>query len=185
MGTDHLVVIYGLDLLIALLAIGAAAMANLQRTREPFPRWHLLLPGLLAFAGALILFSDPDIRDLAVPLVWLVGTGGTLAGAARGALIRLDCDQTHRLVRVNRGGDAAWAAWAMVLFATIQGSIETGLNASTAYEQAAEFLMLLAGGYLLGRSIVTWLRARAATHRDLHEAREPHRSKTKKNLRRM
>lgn len=173
MSLQHLVVIYGLDLLIVLLAIGAAAMANLERTLQPFPRRHLLLPGALAFAGALILLADPDIRDLSVPLVWLVGMGGTLAGAARAAILRLDCDRTHRLVRVHRGHDAAWAAWAMILFAMIQGSIETGLNASTPYEQAAEFLMLLAGSYLFGRSVVAWVRARAGTHRDL---REHHRS---------
>jgi hypothetical protein len=180
MSLSHLVVIYGLDLLIVLLAIGAAATANLERTRQPFPRRHLLLPGLLAFAGALILLVYPDIRDLALPMVWLVSVGGTLAGAARGARIRLDCDQAHRLVRVHRGRDAAWAAWTMVLFAIIQGSLETGLKANNPYETTAEFLMLLAGGYLLGRSIVAWLRARAATHRDLHEAREPRRSSTKR-----
>ena len=61
----------------------------------------------------------------------------------------------------------------MILFAMIQGSIETGLNASTPYEQAAEFLMLLAGSYLFGRSVVAWVRARAAPHREL---REHHRS---------
>ena len=180
MSVSHLVVIYGLDLLIVLLAIGAAATANLERTLQPFPRRHLLLPGLLAFAGGLILLVYPDIRDLPVPEVWLVGVAGTLAGAARGAGIRLDCDQAQRQVRVHRGRDAAWAAWTMVLFAIIQGSLETGLKANNPYETTAEFLMLLAGGYLLGRSVVAWVRARAATHRDLHEARESLRSSPKR-----
>ena len=129
MTLSHLVVIYGLDLLIVLLAIGAAAMANLERSLEPFPRRHLLLPGLLAFAGALILLADPDIRDLPMTAVWLVGVAGTLAGAARAAILRLDCDQTHRQVRIHRGRDAAWAAWTMVLFAVLQGAIESGLSA--------------------------------------------------------
>jgi hypothetical protein len=57
-----------------------------------------------------------------------------------------------------------------VLFATIQGSIETGLRTENPYEATAEFFMLLASGYLLGRSVVAWLRARTATHHDLLEA---------------
>ena len=65
------------------------------------------------------------------------------------------------------------SAWTMVLFAAVQGSIETGLRAENPYESTAELLMLLASGYLLGRSVVAWLRARSATHRDLQEAREP------------
>jgi hypothetical protein len=170
MSLSHLVVTYGLDLLIVLLAIGAAATANLERTPQPFPRRHLLLPGLLALAGALILLAYPDIRDLANAAAWPAGMAGMLAGGLRGAVIRLESDQTHRLVRVHRGRDAAWAGWAMALFAGVQGAIETGLRAGSPFETTAECLMMVAGGYLLGRSIVAWLRARAATHLDLHEA---------------
>jgi len=166
----HLVIMYGLDLLIVLLAIGAAAAANLERRPEPFPRRHLLLPGLLGFAGTLILLAYPDIRDLANPEVWLIAATGVFAGALRGWAMRIDSDLAHRQVRVHRGSDAAWAGWLMVLFATIQGAIETGLRAENPYETTAEFLMLLAGGYLLGRSLVGWLRARAADHHDLLEA---------------
>ena len=43
----HLFIIYGLDVLIVLLSIGAAASANVERTREPFPRFQLLMPGLV------------------------------------------------------------------------------------------------------------------------------------------
>jgi len=167
MTTRHLFVVYGLDVLIVVLTIGAAASANVERTREPFPRLQLLLPGLLASAAAVILLSYPDIRDLADPGVWLVSTVGLLAGACRGALMRMDCDHTVRIVRVWRGNDAAWAGWVMVLFAVIQGSIETALRAGNPYETTAEAVMLLTGGYLLGRSIVSWLRARAMPHLDL------------------
>jgi hypothetical protein len=167
MTARHLFIIYGLDVLIVLLSIGSAASANVERTREPFPRFQLLMPGLLAFAGAMVLLSYPDIRDLADPGVWLVSTVGGLGGACRGALMRLDSDHTFRLVRIWRGQDAAWAAWVMVLFATVQGSLERALRPDNPYETTAEALMLLAGSYLLGRSIVSWLRARTLAHHDL------------------
>jgi hypothetical protein len=163
----HLFFIYGLDILIVLLAIGAVATANPERTRQPFPRLQLLMPGLLAFGAALILLSYPDIRDLADPEVWLVSAVGLVTGGCRGALMRMDSDQAFRLVRVWHGRDAVWAAWVMVLFAAVQGSIETALRAENPYETTAEAAMLLSGAYLLGRSGVGWLRARALAHHDL------------------
>lgn len=166
----HLLIMYGLDLLIVLLAIGAAVMANPERTPQPFPRLLLLLPGLLAFAGTLVLLSYPDIRDLANPEAWLVGVAGIVVGGVRGWALKIESDRAHRLVRVQRGRDAAWVSWMMTLFATIQGAIETGLRAENPYEATAEFLMLLASGYLLGRSVIAWLRARTAVHHDIHEA---------------
>jgi hypothetical protein len=165
----HLFIIYGLDVLIVLLAIGAAATANIERTRQPFPRFQLLMPGLLAFAAALILLSYPDIRDLADPEVWLVSAVGLTTGACRGALMRMDSDHIFRLVRLWRGRDSALAAWVMVLFAAVQGSIETALRAENPYETTAEAVMLLSGGYLLGRSVVSWLRARVMAHHDLKD----------------
>jgi hypothetical protein len=167
MTARHLFIIYGLDVLIVLLAIGAAASANVERTPEPFPRIQLLMPGALAFTGAMVLLSYPDIRDLADPGVLLVSTVGVLAGGWRGARMRMDSDHTRRIVRVWRGQDAASAGWVMVLFAAVQGSIERALRPDNPYEKSAEGAMLLAGAYLLGRSIVSWLRARAMAHHDL------------------
>jgi hypothetical protein len=164
-----MLIMYGLDLLIVLLAIGAAVSANLERRPEPFPRRQLLVPGLLGFVGALILLAYPDIRDLVDPEIWLIASAGIAVGAVRGWAIGIESDHAHRQVRVHGGHDAAWAGWLMVLFAAIQGAIETGLRAENPYETTAEFLMLVAGGYLLGRSLVTWLRARAADHHDLFE----------------
>ncbi|MBN9086381.1 MAG: hypothetical protein J0J01_05695 [Reyranella sp.] len=166
----HLLVMYGLDLLIVLLAIGAAVTANPERHPIPFARWQLLLPGVLAFAGTVILLSYPEIRDLANPEVWLVAAAGIVAGGARGWALTVASDRAHGLVRVVRGSDAVWVGWAMVLFAAIQGAIETGLRAENPYESTAEFFMLLASGYLLGRSAVAWLRARTAGHIDLLDA---------------
>jgi hypothetical protein len=165
----HLMVMYVLDLLIVLLAMGAALASNHERRRTPFPRLQLLLPGIFAFASALILLAYPDIRDLADPQVWLVGLASFLVGSLRGATMRIESDRVHGLVRVAHGRDASWIAWIMVLFATAQGAIETGLGEANPYEPTAEFLMLLAGGFLLGRSAVVWLRARDASHHDLQE----------------
>ena len=169
MSARHLFIIYGLDVLIVLLSIGAAATANVERTREPFPRLQLLMPGLLAFAGAMVLLSYPDIRDLADPGVVIVSTVGVLAGGCRGALMRMDSDHTLRRVRVWHGSDAAWAGWLMVLSAAVQGSIERALGTENPYEKAAEAVMLLAASYLLGRSIVSLLRARALAHHALKD----------------
>jgi hypothetical protein len=71
------------------------------------------------------------------------------------------CDHAPGRVTLRSGSDGVWVAWAMALCAGIQGSIETGLSAQNPYEAAAELLMLLSSGYLLGRSLVAWLRARA------------------------
>jgi len=165
----HLMVMYICDLLIVMLAIGAALAASYERRRTPFPRLQLLLPGIFAFAGTLILLVYPDIRDLADPQVWLVGLVSFLVGSLRGATMQIESDRVHVLVRVPHGRDASWVAWIMVLFATAQGAIETGLGEANPYEPTSEFLMLLAGGYLLGRSVVAWLRARDASHHDLQE----------------
>ena len=162
-----LAIMYSLDLVILLLAIAGALVAGRERRQRRVPRWHLLIPGLAGMMGTLILLSYPDIRDLADPGVWLVLSVGLLTGGCRGALMRLDSDHTFRIVRIWRGQDAAWAAWVMVLFATVQGSLERALRPDNPYEATAEAAMLLAGTYLLGRSLVSWLRARAMTHHDL------------------
>lgn len=100
----------------------------------------------------------------------MLAFAGIVAGGARGWALTVDSDRAHGLVLVVRGSDADWVGWAMVLFAAIQGAIETGLRAENPYESTAEFFMLLASGYLLGRSAVAWLRARTAGHTDLLEA---------------
>lgn len=167
MTARHLFIIYGLDVLIVLLSIGSAASANVERTREPFPRLQLLMPGLLALAGAIVLLSYPDIRDLPDPGVWLVSTVGLVAGGCRGALMRMESDHAFRVVRVEHGRDAAWAGWSMVLSAIVQGSLETALHTGNPYEITAEAVMLLSAGYLLGRATMSWLRARTMPHHAL------------------
>jgi hypothetical protein len=163
------VMMYGLDLLILLLAIAGALVAGCERRQRRVPRWYLLVPGLVSAICTLILLSYPDIRDLADPQMWTIGLGGVAVGALRGWAMRMDSDHAFAQVRVRHGGDAAWIAWTLVLLAAVQGAIETGLRAENPYEATAELFMLITGGYLLGRSVVAWLRARSGTHVDLQE----------------
>lgn len=163
------VMMYGLDLLILLLAVVGALFARPGTRKKPMPQWYLLIPGLASLLCTVILLSYPDIRDLADPQMWMIGFVGVAIGAARGWAMRMDCDHAYALVRLRHGADAAWAAWILVLLATLQGVIETGLRADNPYEATAELVMLIVGGYLLGRSVVGWLRARSGAHVDLLE----------------
>jgi hypothetical protein len=169
MHTPVLIVMYGLDLLILLLALGGALVANGERNRHLVPRDRLLLPGVLAFAGTLILLSYPEIRDLGDPQAWLVVLAGITVGAARGWAMKLHPDRAFRVVRLERAGDGLAVGSLTALFAAVQGGIETGLRDENPYEATAELLMLIASGYLLGRSLVLWLRARTGGHVDLKE----------------
>src|SRR5690349_15274764 len=142
---------YGLDLLILLLALGGALVANGERRQRLVPRNRLLLPGVLSMSGSLILLSYPQILDLANPEAWTVAAVGILVGAVRAWMMSLQPDQAFRVVRLERADDGLAAGSLMSLFAAVQGGIETGLHAENPYESTAEFLMLLTGGYLLGR----------------------------------
>lgn len=165
----NLVIMYGLDLLILLLAIAGALVARCERKQQRVARWSLLVPGLVSACCTLILLSYPDIRDLKDPQMWTIGLGGVAVGAVRGWAMHLDSDQVFSQVRLANGSDAGWVAWSLVLLAAAQGGIETGLRAENPYEATAELFMLITGGYLLGRSLVGWLRARSAAHVDLQE----------------
>lgn len=163
------IIMYGLDLLILLIAVAGALFARCERKQQKVPRWFLLVPGLASTIGTLILLSYPDIRDLADPQMWTIGLVGVAVGAVRGWMMHMDSDHAFAQVRLRQGADAGWVAWLLVLFAAVQGAIETGLRAENPYEATAELLMLIAGGYLLGRSVVAWLRARTGPHVDLQE----------------
>lgn len=163
------VIMYALDSLIVVLAIAAAIMANAERRRTPFSLYRLPLPGIFAFCGAVILLAYPEIRDLVNPEVLTVAMAGTVVGALRAMLIRIESDRRHKLVLLHGAGDGVLFGWLMVAFAAFQGAIETGLRAENPFEATAEFLLLLCSSYLLGRSMVVWLRACTAQHHDLLE----------------
>lgn len=167
--TPTLIIMYGLDLLILLLALGGALVANGERHRHLVPRNRLLLPGVLSIAGTIILLAYPQIRDLANPEAWMVALAGIAVGAVRGWAMTIQSDQAFRVVRLERASDSLLAGSLTAIFAAIQGGIETGLHSENPYESTAEFLMLIASGFLLGRSLVLWWRARTGPHVDLKE----------------
>jgi hypothetical protein len=165
-----LIIMYGLDLLILLLALGGALVANGERHEHLVPRARLILPGVLAILGAVILLAYPNIRDLADLQAWSVGLTGVAVGALRGGMMSLQVDQAFGLARLHRAGDGIMVGGLMAVCAAVQGGIETGLHSENPYETTAELLMLLTGGFMLGRSIILWLRARTGPHVDLKEA---------------
>jgi|KBSSwiStaDraftv2_1062776.scaffolds.fasta_scaffold341815_2 hypothetical protein len=165
-----LVIMYGLDLLILLLALGAALVANGERHGRLVPRNRLVLPGVLAILGAVVLLAYPEIRDLADLQAWSVGLTGVACGTLRGWFMNLQVDQAFGVTRLHRAGDGIVVGGLMTVCAAVQGGIETGLHAENPYETTAELMMLLAGGFMLGRSVILWLRGRTSPHVDLKEA---------------
>jgi hypothetical protein len=85
-------------------------------------------------------------------------------------MMSLQVDQAFGLARLHRAGDGIMVGGLMAVCAAVQGGIETGLHSENPYETTAELLMLLTGGFMLGRSIILWLRARTGPHVDLKEA---------------
>ncbi len=150
-------------------AVAAAASAAREVRRRPIKRWRLLAPGLLATFSTTILLAYPDILDLLRTQVWLLGLLAALVGAARGHWMGLDSDHGWRLVRLSRGYDGFVVSLAVALFATIQFILEQKGDDDGPYEPTLEFVMIVASGYLLGRSVVAWFRAGSIHHVDLHE----------------
>jgi hypothetical protein len=124
---------------------------------------------VLGFTGTIILLAYPDIHDLADLQSWSVGLFGIAVGMVRGRMMTLQSDQAFGLVRLSGAADGVVVGSLMALFAAFQGAMETGLHAENPYEPTSELLMLLTSGYLLGRSVLLWLRARTGPHVDLRE----------------
>ncbi len=163
---SKLFIIHGIMLLGA---VAAAMSAAREIWRRPMNRWRLLAPGLLATLATTILLGYPDILDLLQPAVWTLGLLAALVGASRGHWMGLDSDHGWRLVRLSRGYDGFVVALALALFATIQFTLELKGNDDSPYEPTLEFVMIVASGYLLGRSVIAWFRAGSIHHVDLHE----------------
>lgn len=163
---SKLFIIHGVMLLGA---IAAAASAVGEIRRRPMKRWRLLAPGLLATFATTVLLAYPDILDLMRAQVWLLGLLAALVGAARGQWMGLDSDHGWQLVRLGRGFDGFVVSLAVALFATIQFILEQTGADDGPYEPTLDFIMIVASGYLLGRSVIAWFRAGSIHHVDLHE----------------
>jgi hypothetical protein len=156
----------GVMLALALASTVCAIALTRQRIR---PSWVVPATGVLASLSAIALLSYPDVRDLLQLEVWSIAAVGILAGAARGQFMRLDSDHNWHLVRLRWAYDWMGTAIVVLLLAILQFAIEIRLRQQNPFETTVELPMVLASGYLLGASLVAWVRSGSIAHADLHE----------------
>jgi hypothetical protein len=160
---------YAVDGVMLALALAAALCAVALTRHRIMPSWVVPAPGVLASLASIALLSYPDVRDLLELQVWSIASVGILAGAARGQFMRLDSDHNWRLVRLRWAYDWMWVALAVLLLAILQFAIEIRLRQQNPFETTVELPMVLASGYLLGASLVAWVRSGSIAHSDLHD----------------
>ncbi len=161
---------YVSDLLILGFSLAAAFMAWREMGQRVVAHWHLLMPGLLASLGTASLVAYPEMLDLLQPARWTTGTLAFLIGALRGVLIGMTSDHVFRLVRLEKAADSLVVAAAQALCATVLTIGEFLTGRPERLEPTIELVLILTGGYLLGRSVSAWFRARAIAHFDLGDA---------------
>ncbi len=161
--------LYVIDAVMVLSALFSAISAFAECRPVPIPRWRLLMPGAFALLATILVLAFPVPSDLMDAEFWTVLTVSVLVGVARGSFIAMASDHYWRLVRLERGLDAFVAAVGLVLVGIVQFAIEVTTRAENYVETTFEFIMSVIAGYLLGRSIASWFRARALHHHDLKE----------------
>ena len=161
--------LYIVDAVMVLCAAGAVASAAGEVRRLPMRRRHLLLPGLFAMLATILVLAFPQPSDLMDVEFWFVLIVCILIGVVRGAFIGMASDHYWKLVRLDRGIDSLLAAVAVLIVGIIQAYIETSTGAESHVETTFEFIMSVVSGYLFGRSIAAYFRARALHHHDLKE----------------
>ena len=160
---------YAVDGVMLALALASTVCAIALTRRRIRPAWVVPATGVLASLSAIALLSYPDVRDLLQLEVWSIAAVGILAGAARGQSMRLDSDHNWRLVRLRWAYDWMWVSLAVLLLAILQFGIEIRLRQQNPFETTVELPMVLASGYLLGASLVVWIRSGSIAHADLHD----------------
>ena len=161
--------LYVIDAAMVLCAAGAVASSVGEARREPIPRRRLLFPGLFALLATVLVLAFPEPGDLMDVQFWFVLIVCILIGMVRGAFIGMASDHYWRLVRLDRGIDAVLASIAVLIVGLIQFVIETSTGTENYAETTFEFIMSVISGYLFGRSIAAYFRARALHHHDLKE----------------
>jgi len=161
--------LYTVDMAMVVAALGAAISAAGEVRRVPISRWRLLMPGAFALSATSLMISYPQMGDLLDVQFWIVLLVSVLLGVARGAFIAMASDQNWRLVRLDHGLDALLAALGVLLVAVAQFAIEAVTGAENRAETTFEFAISVVSGYLIGRSIAAWFRARGLHHHDLKE----------------
>jgi hypothetical protein len=155
------------DALMLAFALAAAASAVRQSRGQRVQRWTLLLPGLFATIAAVSTMLYPRPRDLLELQMWTAGVLCFLAGGTRGRLMEMESDHTTGMVRLPWAKDLLWAALAFALIAVLHFAIEMGRLVVSPYMASGVLLMTIVGAYLLGRSVVSWVRAGSVSHVDL------------------
>ena len=164
-----LVNLYTIDAVMVLAALCAVVSALGEARRRPIRRELLLMPGAFALLATILLLAFPTTSDLLDTGFWTVLLVTVLIGVARGAFIGMASDHYWKLVRLDHGIDALLAAVGVLLVAIVQFAIEVSTGAENHAETTFEFVMAVISGYLLGRSIAAWFRARTLHHHDLKE----------------
>lgn len=161
--------LYVIDTVMVLSAVCGVIGAAGESRRLPIPRWRLLMPGLFAMISTILVLAFPAPSDLMDAQFWTVLIVCVLVGAVRGTFIGMASDHYWKLVRLDRGIDALLAALAVLVVGIVQFAIEAKTGAENSTETTFEFVMSVIAGYLLGRSIAAWFRARGLHHHDLKE----------------
>ena len=161
--------LYTIDSVMVFSALCGVVSALGEARRRPIKRWLLLMPGAFAILAATLVLVFPKPSDLMDAQFWTVLVVCILVGVVRGAFIGMASDHYWRLVRVDHGIDALLAALAVLAVGIVQFAIEASTGAENHAESTFEFAMAVIAGYLLGRSVAAWFRARALHHHDLKE----------------
>jgi cation transport ATPase len=161
--------LYVVDSLMVIAALGSVVSAAGEVRRQPIGRWRLLMPGAFALLATVLMIAFPTMSDLFDVGFWTVLVVSILVGVVRGAFIGMASDHYWSLVRLDQGVDALLAALGVLLVAIVQFAIEVSTGAENRAETTFEFAISVISGYLLGRSIAAWFRARALHHHDLKE----------------
>jgi hypothetical protein len=157
------------DTVMVLCAAGAVASAAGETRRVPIRRRRLLYPGVFAILATILVLGFPQPSDLMDVEFWFILLISILLGGVRGAFIGMASDHYWKLVRLDRGIDSLLAAIAVLIVGVIQFAIEASTGAENHAETTFEFIMSVISGYLFGRSIAAYFRARALHHHDLKE----------------
>ena len=161
--------LYVVDSVMVLCAAGAVLSSYGESKRQPIRRRHLVFPGLFALLSAILVLVFPTPSDLMDSQFLLILLVSILIGAARGAFLGMAADHYWKLVRIDHGIDALLASGAVLVIALMQFYIEASAGAENHVETTLEFVMSVISGYLFGRSVAAWFRARALHHHDLKE----------------
>lgn len=161
--------LYLIDTVMVICAAAAVAGSVGEARRQPIRRRRLLYPGLFAMLATILVLAFPEPSDLMDVEFWFVLIVCMLFGVGRGAFIAMASDHYWNLVRIESGIDSLLASITVLIIGVIQFAIEASTGTESRAETTFEFAMSVISGYLFGRSIAAYFRARALHHHDLQE----------------